>query len=130
MCTQTPPLPPSSSSYLEVIRKFLSAGIAGVHGDEDGARAVQRNLCSLKHEPLQFLDDCDLDAQDLLGNDRENFQLYAVELVETGPRPRLGQSLEELSHGLVVEPVGTVEHNALLSNGLGQVFACFCLAGA
>lgn len=39
--------------YLEVVWELCSAGVPGVHGDEDGAGWVQNQLRTLEHEPLQ-----------------------------------------------------------------------------
>ena len=40
----------------------------------------------------------------------------------------LSTALEELAHGVVVEPVAAVEDDALLADRLGQVLACLRLA--
>ena len=40
------------------------------------------------------------DGQQLLSDDREHFNIDAVELIEAAPRPRLGQSREEATHHL------------------------------
>lgn len=39
---------------LEVVGKLRSTGVAGVHGDEGGARHHQPDLLALKHEPCQL----------------------------------------------------------------------------
>lgn len=39
---------------LEVVGKLCSAGVAGVHGDEGGARHHQLDVFALKHEPCQL----------------------------------------------------------------------------
>ena len=62
---------------------------------------------------------------DLLGHDGEDLHVDPVELVEAGPGPGLGQALQELAHGVVVDPVRAVEHHILLTNGLGQVLLKF-----
>jgi len=98
---------------LEVVWQFLSAGISRVHGDEDGARRIQHQFGAVKEEPRDALVDCDLDALDLLRDHRQNFQLDTVELIKARPRARLRQTLEELTHRLVVQTVRTVEYHAL-----------------
>ena len=52
----------------------------------------------------------------------ENFKLNPIELIEARPSPSTSQSLEELPHGQVVQSVRAVEHHALYSQRLGQVF--------
>ena len=49
------------------------------------------------------------------GNTRKKvyLKLDAVEFIEAGPSASLGQALEELPHGLVVQSVGTVENYTL-----------------
>jgi len=101
------------SPYLEVVRQFLSAGVPWVHRDEDGTGRVQHQLRSVELEPRDALVDGDLDALDLLRDHRQDFQLNAVELIEARPRARLRETLEELSHRLVVQAVGTVEYHTL-----------------
>ena len=104
------------SRYLEVVRQFLSAGVPWVHRDEDGAGRVQHQLRSVELEPRDALVDGDLDALDLLRDHRQDFQLNAVELIEARPRARLRETLEELSHRLVVQAVGAVEYHTLHRN--------------
>lgn len=62
-----------------------------------------------------------LDGRDLLCNDRENFNVDAVELVKARPGPRAGQALEELGHCHEVKLVRTVEHHTLNRHCLGQI---------
>ena len=52
------------------------------------------------------------DGQQLLSNDREHFNVDAVELIEAAPRPRLGQPREETAHHLCTVHVRCVhEYN-------------------
>jgi len=100
-------------SNLEIVGQLLSAGVSGIHRDEDCTGRVDHQLRSFEVEARHALIDGDLDALDLLRDDRQNLQLNAVELVEARPGAGLRQTLEELAHRLVVQPVRTVEHHAL-----------------
>jgi len=100
-------------AHLEVVRQLLSAGVSRIHRDEYCTSRVDHQLRSFEVETRHALVDGDLYALDLLGNDREHFQLNAVELVEARPGARLCQTLEELTHRLVIQPVRTVEYHAL-----------------
>ena len=106
--------------HLQVVRKLLPSCIARVHCDEDSARGVQHDLCPLKHKLLQLHNHSLLDAEHLLRYHGQHLQLNAVELVKAGPRTGLGQPLEELAHGLVVQAIGAVEHNTLWTGGRGE----------
>ena len=98
---------------LEVVRKFLTAGVSRIHRDEDGTGRVEYQLGALEHELLDALSDRYLYAEDLLRYHRQHFELNPVKLIETGPRASLRQTLKELTHRLVVESVRTVEHDTL-----------------
>ena len=63
---------PPPGDYLEVVGQLLAAGIAWVHGNEDGAGRVNGNLCAFKDKTLQVLVDCHLDGLDLLGDHRQH----------------------------------------------------------
>ena len=71
-----------------------------------------------------------LDLEDLLCNDRENFKLDSIELVEATPAATRCEAFEEFSHGFGVEAICTIEHNAVDTDCFGKVFGCFCLACA
>ena len=101
------------SEHLEVVGQFGATRVTGVHRDEDGAAAVERQLSAFEIELLEVLGDCALDGLHLLCDHGQHLQLDAVELVEARPRARLRQTLEELAHRFVVETVRAVEHDAL-----------------
>ena len=123
---------------------------AGVHRDKNGAAGVEGELDPLKHELFDVVGHGVLDGVDLLGHHREDSQLNSeykyfvltdplktkheslqpVKFVKAGPSSGLGQTFEELPHGVVVEPVRTVEDDALLPSGFGQVLAGLRLPGA
>ncbi len=67
---------------------------------------------------------------DLRGNDTQDLDGNAVELVETSPASRLAQPLENVSHGLVVHLVAAVEHHAREPHGTSKVFGGLRLAGS
>lgn len=64
-----------ADGYLEVIRQLGSAGVAGIHGDEDSAGRVQQELGAFEEEHLQLPDDGLLDAENLLRDHRQDFYL-------------------------------------------------------
>ena len=59
---------------LQVVRQFCTPSVAWVHGDEDGAGGVQRDLCPLKHKQLALLSDGTLNGLHLLGDHRQNLE--------------------------------------------------------
>lgn len=63
------------SIYLQVVRELSSSSITRVHGDENRAGWVQRQLCPLKQEGLEIPSNGPLDAKDLLGHDRQHLYL-------------------------------------------------------
>jgi hypothetical protein len=87
------------------------------------------DLGILEEEPVQLLVNSMLDSLHLLGDDREHLQLNSVELVEATPGAAAGETLEELTHGLVVETVRAIEHDTLTGEGLGKILYCLRLAG-
>ena len=53
-------------AYLEIVGKFRSAGVTGVHGDEDGAGRIQFELSAFEQErPISRLNTT-LNRQNLL----------------------------------------------------------------
>ena len=106
--------------HLQVVRKLLPSGIARVHCNENCARGVQHNFCSLKHKLLQLHNYSLLDAEHLLRYHRQHLQLDAVELIKAGPSTGLGQPFEELPHGLVVQAIRAVEYNTLQRRSRGR----------
>ena len=101
------------SEHLEVVGQFGATRVTGVHRDEDGAAAVERQLSAFEIELLEVLGDCALNGLHLLRDHGQHLQLDAVEFVEARPRARLRQTLEELAHRFVVEAVRAVEHDTL-----------------
>ena len=98
---------------LEIVRQFLPPGVSWVHCDEDSAGRVQHQLCSFEEESRHSLVDSNLNTLNLLCYHWQHLQLNAVELVEAWPSTRLGKTLEELAHGLVVKALRAVEHHTL-----------------
>eukprot|EP00960_Hanusia_phi_P026267 746159-Hanusia_phi.AAC.1 len=86
-----------------------------------------RDLDALEHKPLELVHDGLVDGEQLLGDDREHFDVDAVELIEASPGSRHGESLEELPHHDVVHPLLAVEHDTLLRKRLGKVLGRLCL---
>jgi hypothetical protein len=65
---------------LQVVGQLCSASIPGIHGDGDKTCVGQANVMTFKQESLQASSECIDDAQKLLSNHRENFQVDAIEL--------------------------------------------------
>jgi hypothetical protein len=57
----------------------------------------------------------------------DNLEFDAIEFVEAGPSASRGQTLEEFTHGKIVQSITAVEHHTLYSHGLGQILHCFRL---
>ena len=55
-------------------------------------------------------------------------KLNAVEFIKAGPGTRLSQALEELSHGLIVQAVRTVEDDTLKHNKTTSYLPCMCIS--
>jgi len=66
----------------------------------------------------------------LLGNNGKYLKVDSVELVEARPSTAGGETFEEFGHLLVVQTIGTVEHNTLTGQGLGEIFDSLCLTSA
>ena len=58
---------------------------------------MQTNL-----EPFQIHEECVSNNCELRGNDRQNWDVDTIELVETPPRTALAQTGEYLAHGLLL----------------------------
>ena len=58
-------------------------------------QAQQQLNCQYCPHPLLL---GNLNSGDLLGNHRQHFNVNSIELIETSPRPRASQTLEELAH--------------------------------
>lgn len=99
--------------YLEIVWQLLSTGITWVHCDKEGAGWVQREFCPLKNEALQVSSHSLLDTGNLLSDHGQHFQLNSVELIKACPGTGLCQTLEEFTHGFVVQTIRAVEHHTL-----------------
>ena len=63
--------------------------LPGIHGDEISTSSVQFDILPFKHEHRSIGILSIFDGQNLLGNDRQNFKVYSVELVKAAPASRL-----------------------------------------
>ena len=115
---------------LQVVGELGAAGVPRVHRDVHRARRVELEVGALEDESVDAGGDRALDRQNLVRDHRQHLEVDAVELVEARPRARGGEPLEELAHRQVVEPVGAVEHDALLRERLCQVLGRLRLPGA
>lgn len=91
-----------SEEGLEVIGQFRPSRVTGIHGDEHGAGRVQLQFGPFEEQLLVAGIDTPLDGEDLLGDDREHLQVYAVELVEAGPSAARGQSLKLFGFNMIL----------------------------
>ena len=71
-----------------------------------------------------------MDGQNLLSNHGQHLEVNSVELVEARPSSAGGETLEELPEGNVIQTIGTVEHNTLLSHSLGQILGGLRFTGS
>ena len=115
--------------YLQVVRQLRSPGLAWIHRDEHAKSWQYPDDRPLELALLAALRLLPEENQELLRDDRKHLNVDPVKLVEAAPGPRGGQALKELAHHDIVHRVGTVEHHALLSQGLRQIlcglsFAC------
>lgn len=62
-----------------------------------------------------------LDAEELLSHHTQHLNVNAVKLVKAGPGARLSQASKELAHEAVVQPLATIEHDAIHAQCLTQV---------
>ena len=90
----------SPEKSLQVLRQFRPARVAGVHRDEDADARYELDVLAEEVEDLPLVTNGVLDALDLDGDDRQNLDRYAVELVETAPGAGLRQALVDVSDRL------------------------------
>jgi hypothetical protein len=61
--------------------------------------------------------------QELLGDDRQHFNVDTIELIETAPGTGRGKAFEELTNHDVVHGVGAVEDDTLFSQGFSKILS-------
>lgn len=83
-----------SKQGLEIVRQFCSAGVSRIHRDEYRAGTIELQFRILEYQSLLLRMNGTLDSQDLLCDNRQNFQIDAIKFVETRPRTCASQSLE------------------------------------
>lgn len=71
-----------------------------IHCDEDTDSGEQTYFLSKEVESLLLVSDGVLNTLDLHGHHRQHFYRNPVELVETSPCSRLGESLVDVADGL------------------------------
>ena len=86
--------------------------------DLHGAVGIKIEFSTFKDESFDFSSFCFMNCADLLGHNWQNFQIYSVEFIKTAPRSWLSKSFQEFSHGMIVNSITAIEHNALFSNCL------------
>ena len=118
-----------TEQHLQIVRQLRAPGVARIHRDENVTRRIELQVRIFKGKLDNLLRDGMLNGEYLLRHDRKHFQLDTVELIEARPRAGLSETLEELAERLVVQPVGTVEHDTLFGDGFGKIFARFRLTG-
>jgi len=87
------------------------------------ASASAALLCRLQSSAgvLQPYPESVLDGKELLSHHTQHLNVNPVELIKAGPGARLGQASKELAHDAVVEPLSTVEHQAVDAQSFAQV---------
>jgi len=99
------------------------------HRQEDPKLRVKRHNIAIREDELflAFFLGHEHDV-DLLGCDRQHRQLNAIELVETAPRARLCQALEDATEASKIHLIRTVEDDDVLAECLAHVFGGLSLA--
>ena len=77
----------------------------------------------------RILLDAILDGLHLRGNDGQHFDGDAIEFVETAPGAGLCETSEDVTHGLVIHLIGTVEHIARKCQRTGEILRGLGFAG-
>mmetsp|Transcript_3423 Transcript_3423/g.5890 ORF Transcript_3423/g.5890 Transcript_3423/m.5890 type:complete len:294 (-) Transcript_3423:4502-5383(-) len=88
-----------AEKHFQVVRQLRTAGVARVHGNEDGVGRINQDVTALKLNSVIFGDGCLLDIVHLLSHNGQHLDVDAVELVEARPGTSHGQPLEEFGHG-------------------------------
>lgn len=73
---------------LEIVREFGAPCVTGIHCDGHKTVGVEFQHGSFKVKILQVHLNSPLDAEDLLGHDRQDLKLNTVEFVKASPRSR------------------------------------------
>ena len=76
--------------HLQIIRKFRPPRVSRVHRDESSACWVEFDLATFEHESGEFGSFRVADGEKLLGDDRQDFDVDSIELIEATPSTRLG----------------------------------------
>ena len=116
---------------LEVLGQLLPAGVAGVHGDEEGAHRLEGDVLGVagELEDLEALLLGVLDGQDLLRHDGQDREGDPVELVEATPQAALAKALEDLGAVRVLHLIRAVRHDDEDPERVAQVLGRLRLAG-
>ena len=69
------------------------------------------------------------DAEDLLSNDWQHFDVDAVEFIKAAPKAGLRVTGKQFPHRLVIEAVRAVDDDDENGHGFAQIFRCLRLAG-
>jgi hypothetical protein len=115
-----------SEESFEIVGKFSSARVTGIHRDKNSIGSVVRKFDAFKHKFSDPSCGSLLDDSNLLGDDGQHFNVNTIEFVKARPCAGSGQSLEKLGHGQIVELIGTIEDNTLLCQRFGQILCCLC----
>ena len=108
----------------------LARVVARVHRDETAVVAVESDLFPKKLKAFFVCLERIANGHDLLRNDRQDFNIDAVELIEARPCSSLRQPRKEFLHHLIIEAVRAVEDNDWHCKRLAEVFDTFRLASA
>mmetsp|Transcript_20734 Transcript_20734/g.31850 ORF Transcript_20734/g.31850 Transcript_20734/m.31850 type:complete len:616 (-) Transcript_20734:4614-6461(-) len=124
-----------SEEGFQVLRKFSSSGVTGVHRDEEADSQTERDFFVLEQEHV--LGGVDLHVTDSIedvlhlgGHHRQHFDGDSVELVEASPGAGLGQTHEDLGHGQIVHLVRAVEHHNLQAEGTAEILGGLSLSSS
>lgn len=110
-----------SEEGFQILGKFLTTNISGVHRDESTASGIKSNLCTLKDESGLSSGNSITNLFELSSAHGQYLSLKSVELIEADPSSRGSDSSEDVSHGLIIHLIGAVEDIAGFSEGIGKI---------
>ena len=118
-----------SKQGLQVIRKLSTASISRVHSNEKSSCVLKSDFSFFHKDELSlllFL--CVQAGLHLSWDHRQHLYGNTVEFVEASPSAWLAKTHENLSHGIFVHLIGTVEHHDRQANSSSEIFCGLCLS--
>jgi len=98
----------------QIVWQLSTTGVTWVHSDEHAESRFHKDVRIFKIDFLVLTGLSSEKLKELLGNDRQHFNIDAVEFIETTPGTSGAKTFEEFTNHNVVHTIRTVEHDALL----------------